>query len=62
MKKFILDGQTAPEQWWQTVKRLKYEAKQKRKLAKQENLYNEEMNKILHISTTIHQQELNKSL
>ena len=57
MNMFTLKGQTAPEQWWQTVKRLKYEAKQKRRLEKQAKLDNEEMSQIIHITTTLYQQD-----
>lgn len=46
-KTFLIKGQTAPEQCWQTKKRLKYEEKIKRKLIKIENQYKEEINQLL---------------
>jgi len=46
-KTFLLKGQTAPEQWWQTKNRLKKEEKIKRKIIKIENQYKEEINQLL---------------
>ena len=46
-KTFLLKGQTAPEQWWQTKNRLKKEEKIKRKIIKIENQYKDEINQLL---------------
>jgi hypothetical protein len=48
---FLLKGQTAPEQYWQTKIRLKNEEKTKRKILKIENQYKEEINQLLLLST-----------